>query len=232
MCRLTSISSTERKMIISLISTRAVITCLTILFIKIQYQPQLMRGISGWGFCLENELHAAAAAATVCKCIEFLRMHAINVIYVESELQKERNKKTVAEKQSKTTAAVTVNRLRAGKIKLQFVFGLVCVLQECSFASKRNYVSTWPNNANQKTAMLLFFSLLDVSVLKSRASDSMNSLHSIARRMHATKHCSHDTKSYKSIYYYFFLCWALSTHNLFSSWSGYTFALSTPLSCS
>lgn len=157
MCRLPSISSTERKMIISLISTRAVITCLTILFIKIQYQPQLMRGISGWGFCLENELHAAAAAATVCKCIEFLRMHAINVIYVESELQKERNKKTVAEKQSKTTAAVTVNRLRAGKIKLQFVFGLDCVLQECSFASKWNYVSTWPNNANRKTAMLLFF---------------------------------------------------------------------------
>lgn len=44
------------------------------------------------GFCVENMatavvVTAAATTASASKCIEFLRMHAINVVYVESELR-------------------------------------------------------------------------------------------------------------------------------------------------
>lgn len=149
-----------------------------------------MRGINGWRFCLENELHAA----TVYKCIEFLRMHAINVIYVESELQKERNTKKQLQK-NKTTAAVTVNRLRAGKIKLQFVFGLCAARVFIRVQTELRF--NLAEQCESEDSDAAFFRCL---TFQSRASDSMNSLHSIARRMHATKHCSHDTKSYKSIY--------------------------------
>lgn len=170
-----------------------------------------MRGTNGWGFCLENKTAAVYAvnALSTWECMPLMPF------MLKANCRKI-SRKT---KQQPSLSFVCVP---------QKLVKSLCVVpvQVCLFASKRNYVSTWPNNANQKTDTFCCCTFFSVSMFLAgdgRSSDSMNSLHYCKEEC---KHCSHDTKSYKSIYYLLFLlllwlsCWIFATHNLFSTWSG------------
>lgn len=131
--------------------------------------------------------------------MQSLWMHAINVVYIESEL-KRREKKSTKQIPSPSFG------LRAGK-------KLVGVRQVCLFASKLDFHFELGRTMQRRCCF--YHNAQRFGVLSFVDCGRAHLIRwTLLRRMNDAEHCSHDTKSYKIIYYFIFFFWCCCYHCL------------------